>query len=104
MKKYMLLAPLAAVTLSACVSPEVVQTNNLGDADMSCAQIATEVAQLEEIRTEAKKGTSASGKNIAAGLLFWPALIGNYANAQEAQEAADKRQNVLVDLSNRKGC
>ena len=104
MKKMILATPAIALALSACVSPEIVQTKNLGDNDLTCSEIKTELAQLEEIRAEAKKGTSVSGQNIAAGLLFWPALLGNYAHAQEAQEAADKRQTVLVELANSKGC
>ncbi len=102
MKK--LLGGLAVLAVSGCVSPEVVQTRTVSDNDLTCSQITTELAQLEQIRAEARKGTTASGKNIAAGLLFWPALLGNYANATEATEAANKRQEVLVDLSNRKGC
>lgn len=102
MKKLIGIATILAV--SGCVSPEVVQTRTVADADMSCSQIRTELAQLEQIRSEAREGKTASGKNIAAGILFWPALLGNYANAQEATEAANKRQEVLVGLSQQKRC
>ena len=80
------------------------QTRTVADNDMSCSQIRTEMAQLEQIRSEVREGKTASSKNIAAGILFWPALLGNYANAQEATEAANKRQDILVGLSNSKGC
>ena len=91
-------------TISACVSPEVVLTNTVEDSDLTCTQITTQLAQLEQIRTEAAKGQTASGANVAAAILFWPAIIGNYANAKQALEAADKRNNVLVDLADKKRC
>ena len=94
----------AALSLAACVSPEVVSERKVNDASMSCQQIGVEMGQIDEIRKEARKGKTASGTNIAAVLLFWPAAIGNYANATEALEAAAEREAVLVDLSNRRGC
>ncbi|MCF6433735.1 YgdI/YgdR family lipoprotein [Leisingera sp. MMG026] len=90
--------------LSGCVSPDVVTTNNVDDASLTCEGIKTQMGQLDEIRAEAKKGKTASGKNVAAALLFWPAVIGNYANANEALEAANKRHEVLVSLAKKKRC
>jgi hypothetical protein len=90
--------------VAGCVSPEVVATTDVSDDNMTCEEIRTQRAQLDEIREEARKGKTASGKNVAAVLLFWPAAIGNYANASEAIEAANKRQQVLVDLAKKKRC
>ena len=42
--------------------------------------------------------------NVAAAIVFWPAVIGNYSNAQQALEAASKRNEVLVALANQKCC
>jgi len=93
-----------AVMLSGCVAPDVVQTNAVNDSDLTCEQIQTQIGQLDEIRSEAKKGKTASGANVAAAVFFWPAVIGNYANANEAIEAANKRQEVLVALAKKKRC
>lgn len=93
-----------ALLVSGCVSPEVVQTNSVNDNAMSCEQIKVQLTQLEEIRTEAQKGKTVSGQNVAAAILFWPAVIGNFSNAQQALEAANKRNEVLVALANQKGC
>lgn len=90
--------------VSACVTPDVVETSRLDDSRLTCQQISTELAQLETIRAEAKKGKTVSGENVAAALLFWPALISNNVNANEALDAANRRQEVLVGLSNRRGC
>jgi hypothetical protein len=91
-------------TVSACVSPDVVLTNTVEDGDLSCDQIQLQLQQLDQIRTEAAKGQTVSGANVAAALLFWPAVIGNYANAKEALEAAEKRNVVLVNLAEKKRC
>ncbi len=90
--------------VSGCVAPNVVQEKTVTDENLTCEQIQTQLGQLEEIRTEARKGKTASGTNVAAAIFFWPAVIGNYANANEALEAADKRNLVLVDLAKKKRC
>lgn len=95
---------LASLILAACVSPEVVQTNTVKDENLTCTEIAVQLSQLEEIRAEAAKGQTASGQNVAAAILFWPAIIGNYQNAKQALEAAEKRNNVLVALAKKKRC
>ncbi|WP_299553926.1 hypothetical protein [uncultured Tateyamaria sp.] len=41
---------------------------------------------------------------MAAAILFWPAVIGNYQNAKQALEAANKRNDVLVALAKKKRC
>lgn len=94
----------ASILLSGCVSPEVVQRSSVNDGVLTCAEIKTQLTQLEEIRTEAAKGKTVSGANVAAAILFWPAVIGNYSNAHQALEAANKRNEVLVALSNKKRC
>lgn len=104
LKKTSVAICVAAIALSACVSPDVVQKNGLNDEALTCGQIQEQIGQLDQIRAEAKKGKTASGANVAAAIFFWPAVIGNYANANEALEAANKRQEVLVGLYKRKRC
>ena len=93
-----------ALIVSGCVSPEVVQTKSVADNDLSCSDIKLQLTQLEEIRSEAQKGKTVSGQNVAAAIIFWPAVIGNYSNAQQALEAAEKRNDVLVTLAQKKRC
>ncbi|WP_300032100.1 hypothetical protein [uncultured Roseobacter sp.] len=94
----------AAFGLSACVSPEVVASKSVTDQDLTCGQIREQLSDLDKIRAEAEKGRTFSGENVAAGILFWPAVIGNMSNANKALEAANERQSVLVDLSTQKRC
>ena len=104
MKKTIALTLASVLGLSACVSPEVVTRTNAGDRNLSCAEIEHQLHQLDEIRAEAKKGRSVSGTNVAAAILFWPAVIGNHANATQALEAANERNEVLVKLASEKRC
>lgn len=82
---------LTLLLASGCVSPEVVTTRSVEDSSLSCEEIQAQLVQLEEIKVEAEKGRTASGENIAAAILFWPAVIGNATNA-----------NFIVQQSGRK--
>ncbi|WP_108838475.1 hypothetical protein [Tateyamaria sp. Alg231-49] len=98
--------PFTALCLftSACVNPEVVTVKSISDDALTCSEIKTQLGQLQQIQKEAEKGRTASGENVAAAILFWPAVIGNNMNAKQAQEAATARQTVLVDLYKQKRC
>jgi hypothetical protein len=37
-------------------------------------------------------------------VIFWPAIIGTYSNANDAIKAAKERKEHLVALSTKKGC
>lgn len=102
--KKILCTTIAALTLSACVNPERVSENKVSDTTLDCQGIANELAQISNLKREAKKGTGLSGANVAAVLVFWPAAIGNYANGNEALKAAEKRENVLINLAQQRKC
>lgn len=101
MKKLALIVPFV---LAACVNPEKVSENKITDANITCQEIANESAQIEALKKAAKKGTGASGANVAAVLVFWPAAVGNYVNGKEALEAAQKREATLARLAQAKNC
>ena len=94
----------ATAFVSGCVSPEVVTTTSVSDGTLTCGEIKTQLGQLDDIRAEAKKGKTVSGENVAAAIIFWPAVIGNSMNANQALEAANKRNDVLVALAQKKRC
>ena len=102
--KFAIAAALSATLVSGCVAPDVVTANKVTDESMTCNDIKNQLVQLQQIRAEAKRGKTVSGANVAAALFFWPAIIGNYANANEALEAANKREQVLVSLAKQKRC
>lgn len=89
---------------AGCASPEVVQVRQLGDKDLSCGQIAGEMADAKKFLKEARDAKGVTGTNAAAVLFFWPALLATYSNASEAIDAANERIDHLHNLSEQKGC
>ena len=105
MKKIIILA-LATSTLaiSACSHTEKVATVKPTDNKMSCSDITTEFASLDTVMAQAKKNKGASGANIAAAVFFWPAAVGNYVDAKDAEELVQERREKLTEMSLSKGC
>lgn len=90
--------------LSACAAPEVVSERQTGDASLTCKQLAAEIREAEKFADKARDEKGVTGTNVAAGLLFWPALLVTYSNAEEAIRAAEDRRDYLYDLADDKGC
>ena len=90
--------------LMACATPEVVSERQPGDAALSCSELAEQVRQAEEFAADARGEKGVTGTNVAAGLLFWPALLVTYSNAEEAIDAANDRKDYLYELADAKGC
>lgn len=93
-----------ALLLSACATPTVVQSVKPGDSGLTCAQLQNEYADAERFRTEADKEKSVTGGNVVRALLFWPAILGTAANANEAIAAADSRKVHLANQMSQKNC
>lgn len=103
--KFHTLALLAgAVLLTACASPEVVQTKQARDSDMTCPQLKSAYAEAQDFEAKARKERGVTGTNVAAAILFWPAMIGTYKNTEEAIEAAKERQKHLEKVAATKNC
>ena len=75
---------LAASIVSDCANPEEVDTRTIGDKKMSCKQISDEYYEADRFEREAKSERGVTGKNVAAGFLFWPALPVTYSNGGDA--------------------
>jgi hypothetical protein len=100
----LIVTALIASLLSACATPTVVQTRQAGDENLSCDNIKTQMSQAQKYEEDARKERGVTGTNVAAALLFLPALIGTYMNTEDAMRAARDRQNVLAELSAKKRC
>lgn len=97
-------ATLASVLfISACASPEVVDTRKAGDSDLTCRQIRDEIAEADKFEEAARKEKGVTGTNVAA-VLFWPALLVTQSNANEAISAAKERKAELIRLADQKRC
>lgn len=95
---------LSSLLVMSCSHTQKVATKKPSDAKMSCSDIQKEFDDLDKVLKQAKKNKGASGKNIAAAVLFWPAAVGNYLDAENAEELVTERRENLVELSDKKSC
>ena len=93
-----------AILMVGCATPTVVDTRKAGDAQLTCDQIKLEIAEAERFDKEARKERTVTGTNVAAAILFWPALIGTYSNTEQAINAAKERKDNLFKFADSKGC
>lgn len=94
----------ASTLLVACATPTVVQSTKPNDHNLSCSQLQAEIAEAQEFEKKARDERKVTGKNVAAAVLFWPALLGTYSNTEEAINAAKDRQNNLTKIYQQKNC
>jgi len=94
----------ATSLLAGCSHTQKVATKKPSDSKMTCTDIQQEFDDLDTVLAQAKKNKGATGKNIAAVVFFWPAAVGNYLDAENAEELVEERRNNLVAMSVKKGC
>ena len=93
----------AVLVLTACATPTVIQPVKPGDSGLTCAQLQNEYSDAQRFRDEADREKGMTGGNVARAILFWPAILGSFSNANEAISAADSRKVHLANLMNQKG-
>jgi hypothetical protein len=94
---------LLSAMLFGCASPTVVQSVKPGDAGLTCSQLQNEYSDAERFKKQASDEKGVTGGNVAR-LLFWPAIVGTYMNANEAISAADNRMTYLAGIMSQKNC
>lgn len=94
----------ACLLVSACATTEKVAVNQLGDEKLSCQEIVAQDKKVDAIIADGDHNKGASGTNVAAALFFWPAAVGNYMDADKAQQLAEKRKSTLADLYKSQHC
>ena len=106
MKKIVIAAFAAAsmLALTGCVTTEKVAVNQVGDENLSCGDIKAQSAKLDQVAQEAQEHKGVNTANVAAVLLFWPAAVGNYMDADTAEKLIEKRRAKLATLYTDKRC
>lgn len=106
MKKLFTLGLTAAAFIgaTACTTTEKVAVQQPGDTKLSCAQLDTEFAKLDQIMEDAQGDKGVNTANVAAVVFFWPAAVGNYMNATDAEKLVEKRRAHLMGLYAEKTC
>jgi len=92
------------VLLISCAKPTVVNIVLPDDDKLNCEKLENAVADAQEFRRKALAVTGNTGKNQAAAILFWPALMMTYVNASEAIVAANERSVHLINIMQDKNC
>ena len=95
---------LGAVLLAGCATPHVVDEQQVADDNLTCSELDQAITEAKDFEQKARDEKGVTGTNVMAGILFWPAIIGTYSNANEAIEAAEDRQEHLQDMKEEKGC
>ncbi len=95
---------LTAFGISACTTSTKVNVQEPTDAALSCAQLEGEFAKLDAVKLDAEGDKGVNTANVAAVLLFWPAAVGNYMDADKAEELVEKRRTHLMGIYTSKGC
>lgn len=93
-----------ALTLAACTTTQKVAVEQPSDFNLSCTQIEGEFSKLDDVMEDASSDKGVNTANVAAVVFFWPAAVGNYMNAGEAEKLVEKRRSHLMDLYKQKGC
>ncbi len=104
MKKTLVAAMAATLLISGCATPTVVQTRQAQDDSLTCAQLKQAYDEADRYEQDARGERGVTGKNVAAVVLFWPALIGTYMNSEDAIKAARDRKDHLYRIQQAKKC
>ena len=99
-----LILGLNLILLNSCAKPTVVNVTLPKDNELNCEKLEDALADAQEFRNKAYRATGATVDNQLRGLLFWPALMMTYANAQEAIIAASERSVHLINIMQKKNC
>lgn len=95
---------LAAGLLTACTTTEKVAVQQPQDTNLSCAELEGEFAKLDAVMEDAQGDKGVNTANVAAAVFFWPAAVGNYMNAKDAEDLVEKRRAYLMTVYTDKGC
>ena len=98
------MAAAIALAATACATTTKVAVQQPGDQNMSCEALKAEFAKLDKVQEEADHNKGVNTANVAAVLLFWPAAVGNYMDADKAEKLMNKRRDHLMAIYNAKSC
>ena len=104
MKNFLSALGISFVLLISCAKPTVVNITLPNDDKLNCEKLENAVTDAQEFRRKAMAVTGNTGKNQAAAILFWPALMMTYVNASEAIVAANERSVHLINIMQDKNC
>ena len=94
---------LMLLMVSACTHQNV-NVIEFDDKDKSCAMLKQDILKMETLENDIDDKTGISGRNVGMALLFWPGIIVNEMNADDALDRASDRKQHLMRLYDNKNC
>ena len=99
-----LILSLSIILLNTCAKPTVLNVTLPEDEELNCEKLESALSDAQKFRKQAINVTGNTAGNQARALLFWPALMVTYVNAQEAIVAASERSTHLINIMQKKNC
>ncbi|MBL0318776.1 MAG: hypothetical protein IPP74_05750 [Alphaproteobacteria bacterium] len=99
-----LLSLCCVVAFAAGCTHQKVEVNQIGDADLSCPDLAKQIVDLKILKSDVDEKTGFSGRNVGMGLLFWPGIIVNEMNGSKALDLANERSSRLITIYEKRPC
>ncbi len=90
-------------TVSACTHRKI-DVTQMEDKNKSCASIESEIQELKNLENDIDSKTGLSGRNVGMALLFWPGIVVNEMNADDARDRAADRRQHLMTIYDKKSC
>ncbi len=99
-------ATLCAVALATagCATSQKIQAVQIGDQNLSCAEITAELKKLDQAQTDVESKKGLTGTNVAAALFWRLGLVYTYYDASEATRLIADRRNALTTQFNSRNC
>lgn len=94
----------AMFATSACTTTQKVSVTQPGDRMLTCTQLREQFAELDAITKDGQRDQSVNVANVAALVVFWPAIAGNYLSARDAMQLASDRKTHLMVYYTEKNC
>ncbi|PNY81280.1 hypothetical protein [Deinococcus koreensis] len=94
---------LASLALASC-APKYTAATQKPVADMSCAEIKTELGQLATVRSEAQSKSGVSKENVLFAVFFLPGAVVNELDNRDVIAKVDARTAELVKAQSAKNC
>ncbi len=101
--KNLFLMAFALTLVSACTHQKV-SVQEFDDKDKTCAQLERDIKEMENLEQEIEEKTGMSGRNVGMAIVFWPGILVNEMNADDARDRAADRKKHLFDLYDEKKC
>ena len=111
MRNFVVLAVAASIALASCGGRDAnpVARTHVGDEELSCTAIETEIAEIDARVQELIPQTNKTGKNVALGVAGWfllvPWFFMDLSDSEQIEiQAYRERRSHLIRIADRKNC